>query len=640
VTDPSFPDATPRRRPKRRRTLWIIVLVAVLLLAAAVVGYLLLLSARGPLLEAREAVEEGRDALIEGDWNRARASFAAGAESFDRGLGRVHNPLTWFASVLPVAGRTADAVIAGAEAGDRATGGALGIIDAVDNLPGGLDALAPEQGRIDVEAVASLSPPLTRAHRMMREAERIAMEAPTTLVPGEVSSTLRTLTREVAEARRAVGAADALVAVLPSFLGADGPRRYFVGAQNPAELRGTGGLIGLYAIATAEDGRLEVGPFQDISDLPSVGPGEIEPPTPDFGELYGRFNATGDFSNINMTPDFPSAATAVERLYERVGGEELDGTILADPEAFALFLEATGPADVPGTDVILDPGDVVSFVTNEAYVLFRDSEVRKDVLAGVVGVVLQRFLSGGGHTEPAAAGRSLIEAVAAGHLLLHAVDATVQAGFERAGVAGRLAEPAGDYAAVVVNNASGSKIDYYARRALAYDVQLRPDGTVEGRLEVTFRNAAPSSGLPAYVIGPHPNVDAPPGENVMIVSAYCAPGCRMDAFWRDGAPAEASTAVELGHPVAITGEGVPSRESRSLMYEWTLPDGWDPETGRYRLTVAGQPTVHPTNLEVRIDAPARIAHGTEGIRVAGDRASWRGVSEDRITFQVELAGTG
>jgi hypothetical protein len=40
----------------------------------------------------------------------------------------------------------------------------------------------------------------------------------------------------------------------PAFLGADGPRTYFFGAVNPAELRGGGGLLGAYSLLTVQDG--------------------------------------------------------------------------------------------------------------------------------------------------------------------------------------------------------------------------------------------------------------------------------------------------------------------------------------------------------------------------------------------------
>ena len=44
--------------------------------------------------------------------------------------------------------------------------------------------------------------------------------------------------------------------VVPSILGWGGPKRYLVLAQDPAELRPSGGFIGTYGIVTFDEGRL------------------------------------------------------------------------------------------------------------------------------------------------------------------------------------------------------------------------------------------------------------------------------------------------------------------------------------------------------------------------------------------------
>ena len=60
------------------------------------------------------------------------------------------------------------------------------------------------------------------------------------------------------EARHAADAAK----LAPDIFGGNGPRRYLLVVQNNAESRGTGGFIGSYAIITAENGKLSVGPIE------------------------------------------------------------------------------------------------------------------------------------------------------------------------------------------------------------------------------------------------------------------------------------------------------------------------------------------------------------------------------------------
>jgi hypothetical protein len=232
----------------------------------------------------------------------------------------------------------------------------------------------------------------------------------------------------------------------------------------------------------------------------------------------------------------------------------------------------------------------------------------------------------------------VVEAAAGGHLLLHSTDASTQDGLEVAGVAGALADPAGDYVAVVANNAGGNKIDFYARRTLRYEVALLNDGSASGRLSVRITNDAPSSGQPEYVIGPHPLVDAEAGESISNVQTYCATTCRFQEVRLNGSPLAVSRRTELGHPVIVTGLGIPSGGEGRLEYAWTTDDAWTEERGTvvYRLTVQGQPTIVPTRLELSIRIPenAGVARTSPGMRVAGDRVTWTGEPGDLATFEV------
>jgi hypothetical protein len=619
---------------RRLRSLFLLVALGIAL--GTVAGLALMVPARGPLLEARSAMLEAREAVSAGDLTTAGAAFDRAETSFDDALGTLGNPLTRLASWMPLVGRTPDAVRAAAEAGAMVARAGGEVTESVEGLPGGLGALAPREGRIPLDPLRSIASPLAAARHLAVQAVAILEDAPRSLVPGVVTEPLETFTVEAGEARRALTAAAATARVLPPFLGAEGPKRYFLGAQNPAELRGTGGLIGAFAILTATDGRIEVGPFRDVQRLPDVDMSMLQPPGPDYESLYG--NNYQDMSNINMTPDFPTAASAIERLYEAATGERVDGTILADPHALAFLLSAAGPAEVPVTGTTIDAGSVIDFVANEAYAVLPDDAARKRILGEVAAGVLAHFLSGTAADDPAGAGRAVIEAAAGGHLLLHSTDSGTQGGLKAAGVAGALADPAGDYLAVAANNAGGNKIDFYARRTLRYDVELLDDGSARGRLGVTITNDAPSSGQPPYVIGPHPLIEAEAGESISNVQTYCATTCRFEQVLLDGTNVAVSRRTELGHPVVVTGLGIPAGRQGHLEYTWTTDDAWVADRGTvvYRLTVQGQPTIVPTRLELSIRIPenAEVARTSPGMRIAGDRVTWTGEPGDLATFEI------
>jgi hypothetical protein len=637
-------EAAPRNRRHRaveaRQPRWgrLILLAAVVALLVGV-GLVLMLPARGPLVEGRDELQAARTAMTEGDVSAAGKAFAQAEEAFGQATEQLGNPLTTLAGFVPIVGRTPDAVSNMADAGLLVAGAGREVAEGVERLPAGLGALAPRRGVIDLQPFEELAPSLGRARDMVVEADRLVRGSPRTWIPGVVADPLFQLQGELGTARRAVVGADALANSLPSFLGAEGPKRYFVAAQNPAELRGTGGLIGSYAILEVADGRLRLGEFRPIQAL-NDAIGEVESPNPDYESLYIRWGGAGFWSNLNRTPDFPSAAVAIERLYEEVEGVPLDGVIASDPYAFAELLEATGPAEIPGIGVTVDAGSVVPFVTNEAYVRFPDSVERKQVLGDVAGQVLGRFLNAGASDDPVASGRALIEAAALGHLHFHSTDPRVQESFDRAGLSGRFLAPTGDFLAAIVNNNGGNKIDFYLDRTLRYEVKLAPSGVAEGQASLQLRNEAPSEGLPAYIIGPFPLKDAVAGENVSVVQAYCAPGCRPLAYEVDGAPGEAERGTELGHPALLSNVRLRSGEATRLDYRWQVLRAWSGDAGHgiYRLTVPSQPGIRPAILEVDIAAPpgTKIIRASEGLRIVGNRAVWRGPAEDVARFEVEF----
>jgi hypothetical protein len=625
------------RRRLLRRVPWGRTLL-VLFALAVVLGLLALLpafAARSRLESARASMLEGRDSLVSGDAREARSAFARAESSFVAARAHARNPLLRIIGFLPVVGRTPDTIAAITEAGVDVARAGVVMSTAVSDLPGGASALAPHRGRIPVETLRDLASPLARARDLLHRAVGIMDGAPTTLLPGPVASARSGFEEELEAADRAVTAAAAMAEHLPAFLGADGARRYFLGAQNPAELRGTGGFVGAYSILTARNGRLEFGPFRPVQSLADVDPSEVKPPNPDYATLYDRFESRGFWPNINMTPDFPSAALAIERLYRTVEGDRLDGAILADPEALAALLSVTGPVEVPNTGTTIDARSAVPYLTNGAYAEITDPELRKWLLGDAAATVFARFLAGG--ADPAAAGRALVDAASEGHLVLHSADPRTQGAFREAGVAGALGAETGDYLAVVGNNAAGNKTDFYQERTVRYSVRLGAGGTGVGRATVSLTNDSPSRGQPPYVIGPF-DERFRPGENLTYLSTYCARTCLLEGFERDGAPDSVGSGVELGHPVFPAFVDLRSGEAARLQYDWTVAEAWhgDEGSGVYRLTFDGQTTIRPTRLvvDVRVPEGMQVVGTSPGMRVDGSRASWEGRAGDRMTFEV------
>ena len=621
-----------RRHRRRRRRAVILAVLGV----SGLIGLLALISAlgvRSRLTEGRTALLEGRAAIAAADTAGAVGAFARAESAFIRARGQARNPVLRVLGMLPLVGRTPDTVAAIADAGLNVAMAGSTVAGSVESLPAGPATLAPQNGAIDLEPLATVAPSLARGRVLLDEAHRILQDSPSWLLLGPVDRARGELSAEVRDARRVLTAGAELSEGLPTFLGAGQERRYFVGAANPAELRGTGGFLGAYAILTVRDGRIDLGPFTPIEELPSVGLERVEPPNPDYASRYDEFGGAGFWQNINMTPDFPSAATAIEALYEEVTGDPVDGAIVADPFGLAELLEATGPAEAPRGGTV-DASTVVPYVTNEAYAEITNPGERKRLLGEVAGSVMTRFLEGG--VDPAAAGQALVDAGAGGHLLLHSTDPAVQSSFRQAGLDGALAT-SGDLLAVVVNNAAGNKIDYFLDERITYDIELGAEGSGIATSSATFTNESPTRGQPAYVIGPYDEAFAA-GENVSYVSTYCAQSCLLDGFRRDGARDEVGAEVELGHPVYPTVVRLTSGATQELAYSFSVRRAWDgdDQSGHYRLTLLGQTTIRPTqvHLSVRVPEGMEIAETSPGMEAGDGRAIWNGAAEGRMTFDV------
>lgn len=626
-----------RRRRRRRRTLlWLLGMLGLLAVAAALT-LVPAFAARARLAEARAAMEEGRAALSQGQVGEAQTAFTAAESAFLRARAHARNPLMRVASFLPLLGRTPDAVEVMAEAGAFVARGAEATTSALDGLPGGLGDLAPRNGTIPLEPLGAMAPHLSEARDFAFRAQALLDTAPSSWLLGPVADARETFVTELDTVTRTLDAAAALSRDMPAFLGQGGTRHYFFGAQNPAELRGTGGFIGAYAIVTATDGRLRFSRFDPIDTLEDRDPDDLVPPNPDFAARYDQFGGAGFWRNINSTPDFPSAAVAIERLYQEVRGTRLDGAIVADPFALEALLAVSGSVEVAGTTMTAE--NAVEFLTHDAYSEFRDSATRKRLLGDAARAVFRRFLTKGAVADPVAAARALIRTSTDGHMLLHSTDPAVQSGFLTAGIGGALEDPEGDYIAVSAINAAGNKADYYAERSIRYQVHLGAGGAVTAGTSVELTNEAPSAGEPSYVIGPYDETFQP-GENVTYLSTFCAEACRLESFRRAGASAEVGSEEELGHPVFPVLVRLPSGGTETLEYDWTVPDAWEGNdgAGRYRLTFQGQTTIRPTHLTVDIRAPEgmSIVSASPGMRVEGSRAVWEGEPAQTMRFEVEF----
>jgi hypothetical protein len=353
---------------------------------------------------------------------------------------------------------------------------------------------------------------------------------------------IRALAAQLADSASAAGATARL---LPPLLGEDGVRRYFLAVQNSAEARGTGGPLAAYGVLEVDHGRVRVlrlGPNTDlrnVSRLP-LDLGE------DFAALYGDNPAL--WANANMSPHFPYAARLWLEMWHRQHGQRLDGVIATDAVALSYLLRATG-------DVVLASGQRVT-PGNAVSLTLRDSHRADTYAQQITRALLDQLLKGAGDPRHLAA--QLGRAAREGRLLAYSTRPDEEQQLASGRLGGALPAEAGPFAAVVVNNAAGHKLDHYLRGTIRYTSGACDGGLPAGRIEVRLTNTAPRRGLPPYVLLPVDKPtgtsqnDLPPGTNVSLVNLYAARGAQLRGATLNGRPHLVGTGRERGHPVFTT----------------------------------------------------------------------------------------
>lgn len=625
---------------KRRRTIaWsTLALVAFLLLVTVPPA----LAARSRMETARAQMVEGQRLLLAGQPAEAAAAFRSARDGFESARSVASTPGLRAVGSIPLLGRTSDALVGLAEIG-ISTAEAGGIVsDGLASLPGGMASLAPQRGKVPISTMQDLSPAVSEATTSLEEAQVLADRLPDTLVPGQVASAVTTTRERIGQALPLARSASGLLENLPAFAGAQGTRRYFVAGMNPAELRGTGGFIGVWSLLKMSDGKISLEKFHDIVDLEDLPRGAVEKLDPELAYIYGDGISTS-WKATNQTPDAPTAAAFIEDLWVKSHGKPLDGVIFMDPQALSLMLGAAGPVRSSELGITLTEDNVVPFVTNEVYFrLDGSAEDRKDALGIVAESAWKKFLSS---ASPEAAVDAMVQATSGGHIVIHSTDEAVQEAFRAAGITGEWRETQGDFFGTVVNNAAGNKVDYYTSRSVALDISLDTDRSAETRARISMTNAAPRNAQPNEALGPYASsIDGrslATGENFSILQTYCSSRCQLGSATIDDGDMAVSQARENGLAVFISSFATKPKQSRDVDYELETPDAWQGSAagGTYRLHLDSQLTLEPVEGSVVIHLPEgmRVIDASDNLTFGGSQVTWSGEVGPGVDMWVRFA---
>ncbi|CAN5700194.1 hypothetical protein BH18ACT15_BH18ACT15_03380 [soil metagenome] len=593
------------------------------------------------LLDARSHLEEAQKALRQGATKTARYEALAGLAAAGRaktGLA-TGGPLFDLVRIIPPAGdalHEAPHLVAAANQSAKAAKGTLRVIDNALRGPGRIITRDKGHSRIRIARIEQVGDTVAEVRVHVQRAARQLAAINLRNLPGRAAPGIRRGISQAEETDKLLADAATGLALLPGVLGADGPRRYLIGAQNSDELRGTGGALLQFALLEIRNGRpkLQRGGAASVYDVDKNREVINSVTLPRDAWYQKEIDDSRRFGNANWSPDWPLSAT-LTLAFGRASSPRfpaVDGVFAVDPLAIRELVPAAGTFHSPRAHVKVTKRGVVELLLYRAYGKFPKPQIRRAVLKDVVDGFYAHLFD---PAHPTALPAGLAKALAEKHVQAWFKDPKEEAFARDKGWDGGISRRAGgDYLNVVEQNVGGNKLNYFEGMRSSMDVRLGgPDAEVSTTVEVTNDVFLPQ---PRWILGdqlltalhrPMINVYVPQ-RATLAKASHDGPllPAPAPAVWNGDSPPEH---YERGKKVWSATLDIPPGESGSVTFDYRVPGVVTREEGRktYRLVLQHQPKLHPQTQVVRIRLPA----GAGGVRAKGFERK-----ENVLTFKDKL----
>lgn len=499
------------------------------------------------------------------------------------------------AALVPLEAQQRRAVLTAVRAAGSVASSSLGVADRLGSLRS-----IYHDGQVDLARVEALAPQVHFLDTSLSEAQRQLAGAQSAWLVSPLASRYSLLRSRLDAAASSAHLADEAIPLLPGLLGGQGPRHYLVVFMTPSESRGLDGFIGSYAEVGAVNGHLSLtrnGPITQLSNFPTL---RHISGYPQYLARYGTYDPAKYLQDVSYSPDFPTVANILGQLYPQAGGDHIDGVLALDPFGLASLLNFTGPISVPGLPVRLTAANAASELTlgqyEQATATSAQNVVRHDALQAALQSAFAK-LTTGSLPSPRVLSATVDPAVRQGHIMFWSFHHSEQSLIRALGLSGAFPSArGGDLLAVTTQNADNNKIDAFLTRTINDRVRYNPgSGAVSATVTVTLHNAAPSSGLPGYLIGSYPGSHIPPGANLTWLTLY-SPLSLQSAF-TGNSPLPSRDQPELG--VHAYGGFVLIGSGQTAVVTYHLSGHISPGS-RYTLAWRTQPMDHPETATVEL----------------------------------------
>ena len=331
-------------------------------------------------------------------------------------------------------------------------------------------------------------------------------------------------------------------------------KRWFVSIQNLAELRGTGGITGAYAVISSENGRLKFEEYGSDKRLLQEGQIDYKNYPQGLRNLWGA--DLSDWRDINVSAHAPYAAQLLADGWQQNRGMRVDGVLFIGQGIVSQLSGAVGAIDRRG--VVVDKDNAVEFLSKDIYARFTNVQTKDAVVGELASEMFKRLIAG----KVSVSG--LFEAAAndttGDRILAWSRDKSTQQVFSKYRVSGEISQSLGPSVVVTLNNSGGNKLDAYTTLKASYSLGVCNVDTFTGyqgrrsRVILELSNNSPKSGLPAYVdmrLDTNFGEPRPKGSNRELMTVYGPVGSEVESVTIDGVPGFTINGIDRNRPLWI-----------------------------------------------------------------------------------------
>ncbi len=534
------PSSAPQSRRRLRPWGWALLALVVVAAVLAVWFLLSLRTVQPAATRLRAEVTTLQSQLRSADLQGAAGTMARLRSDAGTLRSTTSSPPWTVAAMLPGVGGDVSAVRTLSQVG-------ADVADAAAPIETALPSLAPARlkasgGVIDTTALGQIARALPAVSQQVQQGTEALSAIDTSGLRPEIARGVEQVRGPLDGVKEPLASATRSAALIPTMLGAQGKRTYFVMLQQDAEARGTGGLMGAYAIITADKGKISLvetqprGVLQD-RPVPAATAGVPE----ELQYLWG--SDLTEWAGLNLSPHFPWTGQLIAAGWaQRPGAPKLDGVIGIDGAVVQALLAGTGP--VEGSGVRLTSANAAQVLAKDIYRQYPDPHQVDAATGALVQQIFAKVASG--QVDVSALVGAMKGAYSERRVLMWSTHENEQIELGQLALSGSIPDAPGPFAMTVVNNGGGNKLDAYLKVTTRYEPGDCTDGVRIGSIAVDLTNTAPASGLPDYVSVrsdlkekglPNPVV----GSTKVLVDVYSGAGTETPLSQLDGAVVEPVT---------------------------------------------------------------------------------------------------